>query len=90
MNRDELVVDIKRLMIRDLDLLLQETDIKDDMLLFDENGLGLYSSLVPKFVAVVEARYNVPINLNDEEGRAAISSVQALADYLMKYGMTGT
>ena len=89
MNRDELMVDIKRLLIKELDLRLQESDIKDDMSLFDENGLGIYASLAPTFAAAAEARYNVRIDMDCEEGKSAIASVKALAEHVFTYGPTG-
>lgn len=88
MNRDELIVDIKRLLIKELDLRLEECNIKDDMPLFDDAGLGIYTSLAPTFAAAAEARYNVRIDMDGDEGKRAISSIKALADHVFKYGPT--
>lgn len=88
MNREQLIVDIKRFMIKELNLKRSESDIRDDAPLFGPESLGIHAHDAIQLAAVAEARYNVRIAVDTDEGRQAISSVNALADYIFEHGAT--
>lgn len=89
MDRKELIRDIKGLMISQLALNMDATDILDDVPLFGPVGVGIEPPDGVLICNALEARYSVRIPLHTEEGQAAMSSVNALADHILKYGFTG-
>ena len=90
MNKQELVSDIKRFMISELKLKIGEDAINDDAPIFGSRGLGVDSLDGIQIGVSAEARYNVRIPLDTDEGKQALSSINNLADYVMKYGFSGS
>lgn len=83
MNVSELVVDIKRLMIEQLDLRGKtESDIDDDAPLFGE-GLGLDSLDALQLAMALEERFGVTVP-EGEEGRRVFASVNAIARFVVE------
>lgn len=81
MAEDSLKLEIKRLIIEELDLRnLTEVDIVDDAPLFGE-GLGLDSLDALQLAVAVEERYGVEIP-EDEQAKAIFASVSALAAHV--------
>lgn len=81
MADDSLKVEIKRLIIDELDLRgLTEADIVDDAPLFGE-GLGLDSLDALQLAVAVEERYGVEIP-EDEQAKSIFASVSALAGHV--------
>lgn len=78
---DSLTLELKRLIIDELDLRdLTEADIDDDAALFGE-GLGLDSLDALQLAVAVEERYGVAIP-ETEEAKAIFASVAALAAHV--------
>jgi acyl carrier protein len=81
MNFPELVSEIKRLMIEQLDLRGKaESDIEDDAPLFG-GGLGLDSLDALQLAMAIEERFGVAVPEGDD-GRRVFASVSAIARYV--------
>ena len=81
MTFPELVSEIKRLMIDQLDLRgKQESDIEDDAALFG-GGLGLDSLDALQLAMAIEERFGVRVPEGDE-GRRVFASVNAIARFV--------
>jgi acyl carrier protein len=79
----ELVSEIKRLMIEQLDLRgKRESDIEDDAPLFGA-GLGLDSLDALQLAMAIEERFGVAVPEGDE-GRRVFASVNAIARYVVE------
>lgn len=82
MERETLKLEIKRLLIAELDLRGKtETDILDDAPLFG-GGLGLDSLDALQLAAALEERFGVSIPEGDE-ARAVFASVNAIAAHVL-------
>jgi acyl carrier protein len=82
MDRENLKLDIKRLIVRELDLRDRtEADIDDDGPLFGE-GLGLDSLDALQLAVAIEERFSVTIP-EDERAKSIFESVSALADHIL-------
>ena len=82
MDRDALKVQLKRLVIEELDLRAHtEASIEDDAPLFGE-GLGLDSLDALQLAMAVEERFGVTIP-EDEHAKAVFASISALADHIL-------
>lgn len=80
---DALCLEIKNLIINVLDLEdMTPEDIDDDMLLFDEGGLGLDSIDALEIGVALRKKYTLQIEANGEDNRANFQSVHALASYV--------
>lgn len=81
MDREDLKLEIKRLLIEELDLRDRvESDIVDDAPLFGE-GLGLDSLDALQLAMALEERFGVRIP-EGEEAKAIFASVDAIADHI--------
>jgi acyl carrier protein len=79
----ELVSEIKRLMIEQLDLRGKtESDIEDEAPLFG-SGLGLDSLDALQLAMAIEERFGVAVPEGDE-GRRVFASVNAIARYVVE------
>lgn len=84
MNRDELKGQLKRLLVEGLKLEhIAPESIKDAEPIFVE-GLGLDSIDALELVVLVEEKYHVVIP-DEEVGKLAFASIDALADYVLSY-----
>ena len=54
-------------------------DIGDDTLLFSEIGLGLDSNDALELVLALKKKYGIVLEANDEQARAHLASISALA-----------
>lgn len=83
MNKTELVMELKELIIKRLKLEdLKPDGIDDDGPLFGE-GLGLDSIDALELVVALEKNYGIRIP-DEDVGKEAFRSVNALAEYIMK------
>jgi acyl carrier protein len=81
MDRDTLKLELKRLIISELDLRDRtESDISDDAPLFGE-GLGLDSLDALQLAMAIEERFGVAIP-EGEQARTIFASVSAVADHI--------
>ena len=81
LTKNELKAELKTLMIEGLKLEdVQEEDIDDSAPIFVE-GLGLDSIDALELVVLVEEKFRVVIP-DEEVGKVAFASVNALADYI--------
>jgi acyl carrier protein len=81
MDRADLLLDIKRLIISELDLRdRSEVDILDDELLFG-GRLGLDSLDALQLAMALEERFEVKIP-EGEQAKAIFASVSAIADFI--------
>lgn len=83
MDREALKLDVKRLIIEELDLRDRSpSDIADDVPLFGE-GLGLDSLDALQLAMAIEERFGVEIPEGDE-ARAIFASVNAVAEHIAR------
>ena len=81
MNRDDLKLSLKQLLIDGLRLeTLRPEDIEDAAPIFVE-GLGLDSVDALELVVLVEEKFEIQIP-DEDVGRQAFASIDALADYV--------
>ena len=81
MNRDDLKLSLKRMLIDGLKLEgLQPDDIRDAAPIFVE-GLGLDSIDALELVVLIEEQFHVVIP-DEEVGKLAFASINALVDYV--------
>jgi len=82
MEREPLKLEIKRLLIAELDLRgKSEADIADDAPLFD-SGLGLDSLDALQIAAALEEHYGISIPEGDA-AKAVFASVDAIASHII-------
>jgi acyl carrier protein len=85
LTRDELKSDLKQLLVDGLKLEhVSAAEIQDAAPIFVE-GLGLDSIDALELVVLVEERYRVAIP-DEEVGKQAFASIDALADYILAQG----
>lgn len=84
MDKADLVKDLKSFMISELKLKRNADDIQDDGKLFGPEGLGIDSLDGIQLGVAAEGRYNVKIPIDTDEGKQALSSVNALADFILR------
>lgn len=83
MDRDSLRLEIKQLLVRELDLRGRSaSDIGDDEALFG-SGLGLDSLDALQLAMAVEENFNVPVP-EGEEAKGIFASVSALAEHVLR------
>ena len=84
MDRDELKIRLKRLLVEGLKLdSVRPESIQDAEPIFVE-GLGLDSIDALELVVLVEERFHVVI-ADEEVGKLAFASINALADYILTH-----
>lgn len=82
MDREGLKLELKRLIVRELDLRDRtDADIDDDAPLFGA-GLGLDSLDALQLAVAIEEHFSVMIP-EDERAKAVFASVAALADHIL-------
>jgi acyl carrier protein len=77
---EELIKEIKRRLVENLQLNLSPEEIETDAPLFDE-GLGLDSLDVLELVVMMDRDYGINI-VNMDEGKKAFVSVRGIAEYI--------
>lgn len=86
MTRDELIGKLRDHIIRDLyHEELQPGDIEENMLLFDESGLGLDSLDAVELVVILEKKYGIVLE-NPKEARHIFATLASLADFIEEKG----
>ena len=81
---DNLKEDLKNQLIEQLNLEdIKASDIEDDALLFNDQGLGLDSIDALELIVLLEKYHGIQV-VNPEEGKEAFLSVNTLADYIRK------
>ncbi len=89
MQRETLTLEVKRLLISELDLRgKSEADIADDAPLFGD-GLGLDSLDALQLAAALEERFGVNIPEGDE-ARAVFASVNTITSYILDTALHNT
>ncbi len=79
-SMEELIKEIKRRLVENLQLNLSPEEIETDAPLFDE-GLGLDSLDVLELVVMMDRDYGINI-VNMDEGKKAFVSVRGIAEYI--------
>ena len=80
----ELKAKLKEIIISELNLEdLQAQEIADEAPLFGDEGLGLDSLDAVELVVIIQKHFGVEIK-DMEEGREALASISALADFIDK------
>lgn len=81
-NMSKLKEELKKQLIEQLNLEdFEVEDIADDDLLFGDEGLGLDSIDALEIIVLLEKDYGIAIK-DPKEGKAIMTSVQTLADYI--------
>ena len=81
---DNLKEELKQQIIEQLNLEdIQVSDIADDALLFNDQGLGLDSIDALEMIVLLEKYYGIQVT-NPEEGKEAFLSINSMADYIIK------
>jgi acyl carrier protein len=73
---------IKTMMVENLMLKVTKEEIRDDMLLFGPEGLGLDSIDALELVVGMEKRFGVSVP-NSETARHALATVNSIHDYIV-------
>lgn len=83
MNRDQLKLELKQLIIRECEKNLNPDQIADDAILIgSEGGLALDSLDALQIALAVKQQYGKRIDGNNQT-RAALTSVNTLADFIL-------
>ncbi len=81
--------ELKELLLRELKIEdVNPDDLWDDAPLFSDEGWGLDSLDAVEIVVLLQKHYQVEIK-NMEEGRAALTSIRTLADYIRTHRPIG-
>ena len=81
---DNLKEELKIQIIEQLNLEdVQVSDIADDALLFDDQGLGLDSIDALELIVLLEKYHGIQVT-KPEEGKEAFLSINTMADYIQK------
>ncbi|HET98217.1 phosphopantetheine-binding protein [Desulfurivibrio sp. D14AmB] len=79
---EELKEKLKRILIDEIKIQgMTPADLKDDMPLFGDDGLGLDSLDAVELVVLVQKHFDVQI-ADMEEGKEAFASIASLANYI--------
>jgi acyl carrier protein len=81
MEREHLLAEVKDLLVTGLRLQMPVADIREDAPIFGD-GLGLDSIDALELVVLVEDRFRLSIP-DEEVGREAYASVNALVDFIL-------
>lgn len=84
MDRTALIADLKSFMIAELGLKRGADDIKADAPLFGPDGLGIDSLDGLQLGLAAEKKYGIKVDPESDQGRAALASLNALADHIEK------
>ena len=81
---DQLKEDLKKQIIEQLNLEdIQVSDIADDALLFNDEGLGLDSIDALELIVLLEKYHSIQVT-RPEEGKEAFRSINTMADYITR------
>jgi acyl carrier protein len=83
MDRSQLTLELKEMIVAECDAEFGVEDIADDMRLIGEEGLQLDSLDGLQIALAVKERYGVRIE-GGPDSRKAMESVSALADYILE------
>jgi acyl carrier protein len=79
---DNLKEDLKKQIIEQLNLEdIQVSDINDDALLFNDEGLGLDSIDALELIVLLEKYHGIQVT-KPEEGKEAFLSINTMADFI--------
>ena len=79
---DNLKEELKKQIIEQLNLEeIQVSDIQDDALLFDANGLGLDSIDALELIVLLEKYHGIQVT-NPDEGKQAFLTINSMAEYI--------
>lgn len=81
LDKASIIIKIKKLISEELDTYIKETEIKNDMPLFEE-GLGLDSVNLIELIALVEKHFNIKF-ADNELSVEYFSTVEVLADTII-------
>ena len=77
MTSDQVLEQVKRIVVEDLDVNLKYTDIDDTVPLFDE-GLGLDSVIVVELISFIEKRFKIELR-DDVLNMETFKNLQSIA-----------
>ncbi|NIJ55130.1 phosphopantetheine-binding protein [Dyadobacter arcticus] len=81
---DTLKEDLKKQIIEQLNLEeITPADIADDVLLFNDSGLGLDSIDALELIVLLEKYHGIQVT-NPDEGKEAFKSIDTMAEYIRK------
>lgn len=82
MTREQILQELKTILVDDLDLHLDKADIADDVSLL-EDGLGLDSVVLVELIAHLEQRFEIHFDDQNLEAES-FENLGALADLVMR------
>ncbi len=79
---EPLLTEVTELVITTLNLELTLDELDPDKILFGDEGLGLDSIDALEIALIVEHRYGIKVEAEDEANQTRFSSVRALTDFI--------
>lgn len=79
---EPLLTEVTELVITTLNLELTLDELDPDTILFGDEGLGLDSIDALEIALIVEHRYGIKVEAEDEANQTRFSSVRALTDFI--------
>jgi len=78
----DVLATLKTLIANDLDINVDEADIRSDISLF-EDGIGLDSVAVMEFISLIEGQFSIRFS-DDELSLEPFQDLQTLADFIIE------